>query len=100
MSFLICKQIEIYLWISKLTLMTINNIELLEKSLNLGEISSIKYFMEISYFYQVYDDYLIIEKNYYKAVAELLKLKYFRLYYLSFVSSRIASSKYSFFKRR
>lgn len=57
----------------KSTLMTLNNIELLKKSLNLGEISSIEYFMEISYFYQVYDDYLMVEKDYYKAVAELLK---------------------------
>lgn len=75
MSFLICKRIEIHLWISKSTLMTINNIELLKKSLSLGEISSIEYFMEISYFYHIYDDYLAIEKEYHHAFAELYRYK-------------------------
>ncbi len=57
------------------TLNQINNIELLKKLKDLGEISMIEYFMEISYFYQVYDDYLMIEKEYYLALAELFKYR-------------------------
>lgn len=49
-----------------------NNI-LLEKSLNIGEISSIQYFMELNYFYDSYDDYLKIEKDYYFTISELSK---------------------------
>ncbi|MFO7827455.1 MAG: TolC family protein [Bacteroidales bacterium] len=59
----------------KETLNQVNNIELLKKAKDLGEISMIEYFMEISYFYQVYDDYLMIEKEYYLALAELFKYK-------------------------
>ncbi|OFX84259.1 MAG: hypothetical protein A2W99_00610 [Bacteroidetes bacterium GWF2_33_16] len=57
------------------TLSSVNNIELLKKSLELGEISSIEYFTEISYFYQIYDDYLISEKEYQLAVCEMLQFK-------------------------
>ncbi|MFP4023057.1 MAG: TolC family protein [Thiohalospira sp.] len=59
----------------KETLDQVDNIELLKKSKELGEISMIEYFMEISYFYQVYDDYLMIEKEYYLALAELFKYR-------------------------
>jgi len=59
----------------KETLSQVNNIELLKKAKSLGEISMIEYFMEISYFYQVYDDYLEIEKEYYLALAELFKYR-------------------------
>jgi outer membrane protein, heavy metal efflux system len=52
---------------------TINNIELLEKALKLGEISSIQYFMEINYFYNSFDKYLQLEKEYYLVIAELYK---------------------------
>ena len=52
---------------------TINNTELLEKALKLGEISSIQYFMEISYFYNSYDKYLQLEKEYHQVIAELYK---------------------------
>ena len=54
-------------------LATINNIELLEKALKLGEISSIQYFMEINYFYSSFDMYLEFEKEYYLVIAELYK---------------------------
>lgn len=57
----------------KQILTTINNTELLEKALKLGEISSIQYFMEINYFYSSFDKYLELEKEYYLAVAELYK---------------------------
>ncbi|HAN17618.1 MAG: hypothetical protein A2X13_15350 [Bacteroidetes bacterium GWC2_33_15] len=56
-------------------LSTVNNTALLKKSLELGEISAIDYFMEISYFYQVYDDYLLTEKEYHQAVAKLFTYK-------------------------
>ncbi len=54
-------------------LVTINNTELLEKALQLGEISSIQYFMEINYFYSSFDKYLELEKEYYLVIAELHK---------------------------
>lgn len=57
------------------TLNQVNNIELLKKAKDLGEISMIEYFMEISYFYNVYDDFLMIEKEYYMAIAELFKYR-------------------------
>jgi len=56
-------------------LSSINNIELLKKSLELGEISTIEYFTEISYFYQIYDDFLLAEKEYQQSVAELFKYR-------------------------
>jgi len=59
----------------KETLSQVNNIELLKKAKSLGEISMIEYFMEISYFYQVYDDFLMIEKEYYLALAELFRYR-------------------------
>jgi outer membrane protein, heavy metal efflux system len=57
------------------TFNSINNIELLKKSLELGEISTIEYFTEISYYYQFYDDLLLAEKEYHQAVNELLRFK-------------------------
>jgi len=58
-----------------IALESVNNLELLKKSLDLGEISSIEYFTEISYFYSIYDDYLIAEKDYQIAMNGLLKYK-------------------------
>jgi outer membrane protein, heavy metal efflux system len=57
----------------KQILATINNTELLEKALELGEISSIQYFMEINYFHSSFDRYLQLEKEYYSVIAELYK---------------------------
>jgi len=54
-------------------LTTANNTELLDKALKLGETSSIQYFMEISYFYNSYDKYLQLEKEYHQVIAELYK---------------------------
>lgn len=54
---------------------TLNNTELLNKSLVLGEISTIEYFMEQSYYYNAYDNFLEIEKDYYIVIAELYKHK-------------------------
>ena len=57
----------------KQVLASINNTELLEKALKLGEISSIQYVMEINYFYSSFDRYLELEKEYHLVVAELHK---------------------------
>jgi len=57
----------------KQVLTAINNMELLEKALKLGEISSIQYFMEVNYFYSSFDKYLQFEKEYYLVIAELYK---------------------------
>lgn len=47
--------------------------ELLKKALDFGQISSIEYFMESIYFYESFDTYLQVEKEYHIAVADLLK---------------------------
>ncbi len=52
---------------------TLNNTALLNKSLSLGQISSIEYFMELSYYYNAYNNYLETEKEYYEVIAELYK---------------------------
>jgi outer membrane protein, heavy metal efflux system len=52
---------------------TLNSQSLLQKALDLGEISSIQYFLEISYYYNFYDEYLSLEKEYNQVVAELYK---------------------------
>lgn len=57
----------------KLILDGSNMNELLKKALDFGQISSIEYFMESIYFYESYDTYLQVEKEYHLAVAELLK---------------------------
>ncbi|MBL4624580.1 MAG: TolC family protein [Flavobacteriales bacterium] len=54
-------------------LTTLNSDKLLDKALKLGEISTIQYFLETSYYYNFYDDYLLMEKEYYRIVAELHK---------------------------
>ncbi|HLC83314.1 MAG TPA: TolC family protein [Bacteroidia bacterium] len=50
-----------------------NNLELLNKSLTSGNISSIEYFMELSYFYGAYDNFLKTENEYNQIVAMLYK---------------------------
>ena len=50
-----------------------NNSELLNKSLNAGNISSIEYFMELSYFYSAYDTFLRVENEYNIVIAMLNK---------------------------
>ena len=51
----------------------LNNAPLLEKALRLGEISSIEFFLEITYFYEAEDQYLRLENDYYQTISELLK---------------------------
>jgi len=47
--------------------------DLLQKALDYGQISSIEYFMETIYFYESYDTFLEVEKEYHLAVANLMK---------------------------
>lgn len=56
-------------------LSSVNNEDLLNKSLELGEISVIDFFTEMFYFYEIYDDYLLVEKEYHQALAELYKFR-------------------------
>jgi len=56
-------------------LLEINSPLLLEKSLALGHISTIEYFMEMQYFNDAYNSYLDTEKEFHEVIAELLKYK-------------------------
>lgn len=52
---------------------SLNNVELLDKSLSLGHITTIEYFMEMTYYYESLKNYLKTEKEYNKVIAELYK---------------------------
>jgi len=52
---------------------TLTNTALLNKALALGHITTIEYFMEMSYYNQAYDNYLETEKELYLVVADLYK---------------------------
>ncbi|GAA4135159.1 MULTISPECIES: TolC family protein [Sphingobacterium] len=52
-------------------LSSINSIKLLDKALSFGEITTIQYFLEASYFYTATNNYLQAEKEYNDAIAEL-----------------------------
>lgn len=52
---------------------TYDNVNLLRQSLDAGQISAIEYFMEITFFYNIYDNYLKLEKDYYQKLAGLYK---------------------------
>lgn len=54
-------------------LSTIQTTALLDKALKLGQISTIEYFLEISYLYSTYEKYLQLENEYHKVVARLYK---------------------------
>jgi len=56
-------------------LLNANNSELLNKALKAGQISSIEYFMELSYFYTAYDKLLLKDKELQKTIAELYKFQ-------------------------
>lgn len=56
-------------------LVNINNMELLTKALDKGEISSIEYFLEQSYFYSAHDKLLLSDSELQKTVAELYKFQ-------------------------
>lgn len=52
---------------------SMNKVELLDKSLSLGQISTIEYFMEMTFYYVALQNYLKIEMEYNKVMAELFK---------------------------
>jgi len=56
-------------------LSSVNNEALLRESLESGEISIIDFFNEMFYMYEIYDDYLNVEKEYYQSLAELYKYR-------------------------
>jgi len=53
----------------------LDSIELLEKSLELGQITYVQYLVEISYFYTIYDSWLELEKEYHQTLAQLYAFK-------------------------
>ncbi len=53
----------------------VNSQELLNISLKNGEISVIEFFTEMFYYYEIYDEYLTVEKDYYQALAGLYKYR-------------------------
>ncbi len=56
-------------------LATLNNTELLNKALRLGQITIIQYFQDMSYYFSAYDKYLQMEWEYQQAVARLYKFQ-------------------------
>lgn len=52
---------------------SINSVELLDKALSLGHISTIEYYVEVNFYYEALKNYLKTEMEYYKAIAELYK---------------------------
>jgi cobalt-zinc-cadmium efflux system outer membrane protein len=54
-------------------LSTLNNRELLNKALALGQITIIQYFQDESYYFSAYDKYLQMELEYHQALARLFK---------------------------
>lgn len=56
-------------------LSSVNSEDLLKQSLELGEISVIEFFTEMFYYYEIYDDFLDVEKDYHQAISELYKYK-------------------------
>lgn len=56
-------------------LSTIQTTSLLDKALKLGQISTIEYFLEISYLFTTYEKYLQLENKYHKVIAQLYKFE-------------------------
>lgn len=52
---------------------TLNNTNLLEKALRLGQITIIQYFQDENYYFSTYDNFIKMELEYQKAVAQLYK---------------------------
>jgi outer membrane protein TolC len=69
--YLNCQSLKQSLQDYKKSFAGINTTALLTKAVKMGEISSIEYFMELSYYYDSYDAYLEVEQEYHKTVARL-----------------------------
>ncbi|MFW6145466.1 MAG: TolC family protein [bacterium] len=59
----------------KKTLDELQSFELLRKSFEKGQLSLIDYIRELQFYFDVYDDYLELEKEYYLTMAELYKYR-------------------------
>lgn len=57
----------------RVLLATLNNHEILKRSLTAGQISSIEYFTEVAYYYELMDQYLLLELDYQIVLARLYK---------------------------
>ena len=57
------------------TLDELQSIELLQKSLNMDQISVLDYYREVQYYYGVYDEYLALERDYYLGLADLYRYR-------------------------
>jgi len=53
----------------------VNSQELLNVSLKTGEISVIDFFTEMFYYYEIYDEYLTVERDFYQSLNELYKYR-------------------------
>lgn len=56
-------------------LASLNSIELLDKALRLGEITTIEYFLEVNYFYQATNNYLMTERELNEVIAKIYKFQ-------------------------
>lgn len=54
---------------------SLNSIEILDKSLSYGEITTLEYFMEMKYYYDAVRNYLRTEMEFHQTIAELYKYK-------------------------
>lgn len=59
----------------KKNLFEMNNEHLLSRSLELGQISAIEYFMELDYFYEIQDELLALEYQYQQSLVKLYSYK-------------------------
>jgi outer membrane protein TolC len=67
------KQLEATLNAYQEAFPSIRSIDLLDKSLAFGEISTLEYFMEVSFFFESLQNYLKTEMEYQKSIAKLNK---------------------------
>ncbi|HET6243723.1 MAG: TolC family protein [Bacteroidetes bacterium] len=69
------KNLEITLKEYQTFFLTLNNTDLLNKALAFGQISTIEYFLELSYYNNSFDEYLKTEKEYHQVLVQLFKFR-------------------------
>lgn len=57
------------------TLTSMNSVDLLEKAMSTGEISLISYLSEIQFYYQIQEELLDLEQNYYLLLVDLNRIR-------------------------
>ncbi len=70
-----CRSLKESLQDYKSTIQDSDNIQILQKSLKLGRISVVDYYREIQYYYDIYNEYLKVEREYYLALAEMYQYR-------------------------